>query len=63
MPKIILGNQTAIIGEKFDCSAITPKTLSKKTYIIAITIPKAKFTPIPPRRLIDETETAIIVSI
>ena len=31
LPKSMLGNQTANNGEKSDCSAITPKTLSKKT--------------------------------
>ena len=35
-PKITFGNQTAIIGGKSDCSAITPNLLSKNTNIIAI---------------------------
>ena len=55
--------RTTIMGEKFDCWAMTPNTLSKNTKIIAIKIPKARFTPMPPRRFIDETATAIIVKI
>ena len=63
IPKTIFGNHTATNGEKLDCSAITPKILSKKTYTMAIVIPNARFTPIPPRRLIEDTATAITVNI
>ena len=56
-----LGNHTAIIGGKLDCSAMTPKILSKKTKTMAIQTPTAKFTPIPPRLFMDETATAIMV--
>ena len=62
IPKMILGNQTAIIGLKSDCSAITPNILSKNTKTIEIQIPIARLTPIPPRRFIEETATAIIVN-
>lgn len=60
-PNITFGNQTAINGEKSDCAAMVPKTLSKNTNIIAIVMPKARFTPIPPLLLIEDTATAIIV--
>ena len=63
IPKIKLGNQTAINGGKSDCSAITPKILSKKTKTMAIQIPTARLIPIPPRLLIDDTATAMIVKI
>ena len=59
----MFGNHTAINGEKVDCSAIVPKTLSKKIKIKARVIPTARFTPIPPRRFLEETATAIIVRI
>ncbi len=63
MPKMTFGNQTAISGGKSDCSAITPKILSKNTKTMAIHIPTAKLTPIPPRRFIEDTATAIMVKI
>ena len=59
----MFGNQTANNGGILDFSAIVPKILSKKIYVNASTIPIARFTPIPPRRFIEETETAIIVKI
>jgi hypothetical protein len=62
IPNKILGVQTAIAGEKSDCSDKVPNTLSKNTNVNAMAIPMAKFTPIPPLRFIDETETAIMVS-
>ena len=62
-PKTKFGNQTAIIGEKSDCWANTPKTLSKNTYVIATDIPKAKLIPAPPLLLTEETENAIRVNI
>ena len=40
-----------------------PKILSKNTKAKARIIPIAKLTPIPPRRFIEETDTAIIVKI
>ena len=57
-----LGNHTAINGGKSDCSAMTPKTLSKNTKTMAIQMPTARFTPIPPLLFIDETATAIMVN-
>jgi hypothetical protein len=63
IPKTILGIQTAINGGAEDFSANTPKTLSRKTKAKAKIIPIAKLVPIPPRRFIDETATAIIVRI
>ena len=63
IPKAILGNQTANIGGILDFSANTPKILSKKTNAKASAIPIAKLVPIPPLRFIEETATAIIVSI
>ena len=62
-PKTKFGSQTAIIGEKSDCWANTPKTLSKNTYVIATDIPNAKLTPAPPLLLTEETENAIRVNI
>ena len=63
MPNTILENQTANNGEKSDCAAMVPKILSKNTNIMAIQIPKARFTPIPPLRFLEDTATAIIVKI
>ena len=63
IPKTVFGIQTAINGEKEDFSAMVPKTLSKNIKVKAITIPIARFTPIPPRLFIAETATAIIVKI
>jgi len=63
IPNTILGNHTAIKGEKVDCSAMVPKTLSKKIKMKARHIPTARFTPIPPLLLNEETATAIIVRI
>ena len=57
----MLGSQTAKKGEKSDCWAITLNTLSKNTNIIATTIPKARFAPVPPLLFTDDTEKAIIV--
>src|SRR5690606_21223263 len=54
---------TATKGEKSDWEARTPNILSKNTKTMAIQIPKAKFTPIPPRRFMEETATAIMVKI
>ena len=59
----MFGNQVATIGEKLLCSAIVPNILSKKINIIPIAIPRAKFTPMPPLRFIDDTATAIMVRI
>src|SRR5690606_14116341 len=59
----MLGNQTATKGEKSDCSAITPKILSKNTKTMAIQIQTAKLTPMPPRRFMEDTATAMIVRI
>jgi hypothetical protein len=58
----MLGNQTAANGEILDFSAMVPKTLSKKIKVNAITIPMAKFIPIPPLRFMEETATAIMVN-
>ena len=58
---MIFGSQTANKGLKSDCEASVPKILSKKTNTIAILIPIARFTPIPPRRFLEDTATAIIV--
>ena len=63
IPNTIFGNQTAKKGGKLDISAKVPKILSKKTNEKATAIPMAKFIPIPPLRFIEETATAIIVSI
>ena len=59
----MFGSHTATRGENADFSAITPKTLSRKTNENATAIPIARLTPIPPLRFIDETDTAIIVNI
>ena len=63
IPKTIFGIQTAIIGGALDFSAKTPKILSRKTKAKASNIPMAKLAPIPPLRFIEDTATAIIVSI
>ena len=57
------GVQAAIQGLKFDFSTITSKILSKNIYIKAMIIPTAKFKPIPPLFLKEDTDTAIIVKI
>ena len=62
-PKRIFGVQTANNGGAVEASASTPKTLSKNTKPKARIIPIARFIPIPPRRFMEETETAIIVKI
>ena len=59
----MLGIQTAKSGGILDFSAKTPKILSKKIKVKASPIPIARFIPIPPRRFIEETATAIIVRI
>ena len=61
--KTIFGNQTANKGEIADFSARVPKILSKKTKANARAIPMARLSPIPPLRFIEDTATAIIVSI
>ncbi len=63
IPKTILGIQTAMMGGMVDFSASTPNILSKKTNENAKMIPMARLVPIPPLRFMDETATAIIVSI
>ena len=63
IPKSKLGIQTDIMGGILDFSANTPKILSKNTNEKANKIPMAKFIPIPPRRFIEETATAIMVRI
>ena len=61
--KMSNGNHAARAGEKFDLATMTPKILSKKIKMKPNAIPKAKLTPIPPRRLKEETATAIKVKI
>lgn len=63
MPNKTLGNQTAINGFMVDFSAKAPNILSKNTKANAIAIPIAKLIPIPPLRFIEDTESAIMVSI
>jgi hypothetical protein len=63
IPKTVFGIQTAIKAGMLDFSAKTPKILSKNTKAKASKIPRAKFIPIPPRRFIEETATAIMVRI
>ncbi len=60
---MINGSQAAKNGEKVDLATKTPKILSKKTNIKPSETPNARFIPIPPLLLNDETETAIIVKI
>ena len=50
-------------GENEDLLTMTPNILSKKMNRKPRVIPKARFTPIPPLRLNDDTETAIKVRI
>ena len=61
--KINKGSQAARKGENVDLLTITPKILSKKINKKPKVIPNARFTPIPPRLLKDDTATAISVSI
>ena len=63
MPKAILGIQVASSGEKVDFSARVPNTLSKNTKVKARQMPMARLRPIPPRRFMLDTATAIMVSI
>ena len=63
IPKTKLGTQTAISGEIDDFSAKTPNILSKNTNENARKLPRARLIPIPPRRFIEETATAIMVKI
>ena len=58
-----MGIQTAKSGGILDFSAKTPNILSKKIKVKARQIPMARFIPIPPRRFIEETATAIMVKI
>jgi hypothetical protein len=55
--------QEAIAGEKFDLRTSTLKILSKKIKRNPNETPIAKFEPVPPLLLKDETDIAIIVSI
>ena len=57
------GSQAARKGENVDLLTITPKILSKKINKKPKVIPNARFTPIPPRLLNEDTATAIRVSI
>ena len=57
------GSQAASTGEKLDFATNTPKILSKKINIKPKVIPKAKLTPITPRRFNYATATAIMVKI
>ena len=57
------GSHAASAGEKLDLATSTPKILSKKMKIKPKAIPRARLTPIPPRRLKDATATAITVNI
>ena len=59
----MFGVHTARKGETVAFSARTPKILSKNTNENANKIPTAKLTPIPPRRFIEETATAMMVKI
>ena len=61
IPKTVLGIQTAMKAGILDFSAKTPKIFSKNTKAKASKMPSAKFIPIPPRRFIEETATAIMV--
>ena len=56
------GNQAPTKGGKFDLVTKTPKILSKKIKVNPIPMPKARFTPIPPLRLKEETATAMMVN-
>ena len=63
IPNNTFGNHTATNGGKSDWAAITPNILSKNTNTMAMQMPKAKLTPMPPRRFMEDTATAIIVNI
>ena len=56
-----MGDQAATAAEKFDLFTKTTKTLSININENPIKIPIARFIPIPPRLLIDETDTDIRV--
>ena len=62
-PKIVIGSQAPRKGEKLDLLTITEKILSKNIKRNPMAMPKAKFTPIPPLLLNEETETPIRVKI
>lgn len=61
-PKIKTGSQAPKNGEKLDLLTITENILSKKIKRKPRAIPKAKFTPIPPLLLKEETDTPISVN-
>lgn len=61
LPKINIGNQAPKKGEKLDLLTNTEKILSKKINRNPKAMPKAKFTPIPPLLLKEDTETPISV--
>ena len=54
----MFGNQAPRYGFRFDSVTKTEKNLSKKTKTKASDIPNAKFKPIPPLFLKDDTVTA-----
>jgi len=56
-----MGNQAAMAGLKLAFNTNTPKILSKKINKNPRATPKARFTPIPPRRLKEVMATAIMV--
>ena len=58
--KIKITPHAAIPGEKFDFTTNTPNILSKKIKKNPRETPIAKFNPIPPLCLNEETETPII---
>ena len=60
-PKNIRGDQAATAAEKFDLLTKTTKILSKNMNEKPIKIPIAKFKPIPPLLLTDDTDTDIKV--
>ena len=60
-PNKIIGSHAPNNGEKLDLFTKTEKILSKKINIKPNVIPKARFRPIPPLLLKEETETAINV--
>tara|TARA_B100000902_G_C26738455_1_gene634914 strand:- start:14 stop:343 length:330 start_codon:yes stop_codon:yes gene_type:complete len=60
-PKITMGSQAPRKAEKFDLLTNTENILSKKIKRNPKKIPKAKFTPIPPLLLKEETDTPIRV--
>ena len=61
IPNIKTGNHAPKNGEKLDLLTMTEKILSKKMNRNPKAIPKAKFTPIPPLLLKEETATPIKV--